>query len=170
MIHSRQGSELKFICCALTIPEILTNLEKLLMTKFTVFKSILVICSLLLTSKVLAPDIATISILAHVPVNPYERLIRAVTKIESGGDTLAFNPVEEAFGAFQIRPIRVNDYNQRTGNNFKASDCLNYDLSRRVFLYYADRIGFLNYETIARNWNGSGKTTADYWERVKKYL
>ena len=78
--------------------------------------------------------------------------------------------LEQATGAFQIRPIRLLDYNQRTGDSYKIEDCYNYDISKKIFLYYAMQIGFPKYETIARSWNGSGSTTLEYWEKVKSYL
>jgi hypothetical protein len=140
------------------------------MTKSLFSKSIFVAILLLQTSRLLAPSFIAGCILASAPVNPYDRLIKAVIQVESAGDTLAFNIPEKAIGAFQIRPIRVLDYNQRTGNNYKLENFSNYELSRKIFLYYADRIGFHDYESIARNWNGSGKTTLDYWEKVKKQL
>jgi hypothetical protein len=104
------------------------------------------------------------------PVDAYCRIIKAVVQVESFGDTMANNLLEEAIGAFQIRPIRLLDYNQRTGNKYKMEDCFNYNISKKIFLYYANRIGFPEYEKIARNWNGSGETTMDYWEKVKLYL
>jgi hypothetical protein len=50
------------------------------------------------------------------------------------------------------------------------SDLFNYDISEKIFLYYASLIGPYNFEKIAKNWNGSGPRTAYYWKRVKKYL
>jgi len=140
------------------------------MTKYLIIKSSLVTLLLLLTLRVTAPTITIFNVPRPAPINPYERLIWAVIQVESKGDTLAFNETEEAIGAFQIRPIRVMDYNERTGKKYKLEDCRNYDLSRSIFLYYAVQAGFDNYETIARRWNGSGKTTLDYWEKVKKHL
>jgi hypothetical protein len=102
------------------------------------------------------------------PIYPYERLIKAIVQVESKGDTMACNLVEEAFGAFQIRPIRLQDYNQRTGNNYKMTDCYNYQISKRIFLFYATR--FMDYESVARSWNGSGENTLVYWDKVKSYL
>ena len=90
--------------------------------------------------------------------------------VESSGDTLAFNLIEEAYGAFQIRPIRLLDYYQRTGRKYKIEDCYNYKISKEIFLYYAIRNGNLDYQTIARNWNGSGKMTLDYWKKVLAHL
>jgi hypothetical protein len=119
---------------------------------------------------VTAPDSKVAFIFVSEPVHAYDRLIKAVIQVECSGDTLAFNLTEGAIGAFQIRPIRLRDYNQRTGNNYKSEDCYNLKISKEIFLYYARRIGFPDYESIARNWNGSGKTTQDYWKKVKSLL
>ena len=124
----------------------------------------------MLTLKSGAPDIKVAYIKVSEPVDVYSRLIKAVIMVESFGDTMAYNLNEEAIGAFQIRPIRLMDYNQRTGNNYEAKDCYSYKISKEIFLYYAKRIGFPKYELIARNWNGSGETTLDYWEKVKLHL
>lgn len=51
-----------------------------------------------------------------------------------------------------------------------AGDCYNFQISKEIFLYYARQTGYPDYETIARNWNGSGNTTLDYWEKVKSNL
>ncbi len=117
-----------------------------------------------------APVRTVASILASEPVDAFDRLIRAVVQVESSGDNLAYNKTEEAVGAFQIRPIRILDYNQRTGKKYKIEHCYNFEISREIFLYYANRECFPDYETIARNWNGSGETTLVYWEKVKLNL
>lgn len=117
-----------------------------------------------------APDLKFAFIYVSKPVDSYDRLIKAVVQVESAGDTLAFNQSEEAVGAFQIRPIRLLDYFQRTGINYKIEDCYKFDISKEIFLYYARQTGYPDYETIARNWNGSGNITLDYWEKVKSNL
>jgi hypothetical protein len=117
-----------------------------------------------------APDIKVFFVLVFKPLNPYERITKAVFQVESSADTLACNLIEEAIGAFQIRPIRLLDYNQRTGNNYQMKDCYNFVISKKIFLYYAKRVGYPDYELIARRWNGSGKTTDDYWRKVKAQL
>ncbi len=140
------------------------------MTKFQILKSILIIFFLLLTIRATAPNVKVAFVFNSEPVDAYDRLIKAVIQVESLGDTLAYNLTEEAIGAFQIRPIRLRDYNQRTGNNYKSEDCYNFQISKEIFLYYAKQTDFPDYETIARKWNGSGKTTLDYWEKVKSHL
>lgn len=133
-------------------------------------KIVLVSVLLSVTFKALAPSRDSIIILASEPVNPFKRLIYAVGMVETKLDTLAYNPVEQAVGYFQIRPVRVEDYNKRTGSNYKLKDMYNYKISEKVFLYYAHQYGPYNFEKIARRWNGSGPKTFLYWNRVKKYL
>lgn len=133
-------------------------------------RSILFIFFLSLTTKAVAPDMPILSIPRSQPVDLYDRLITAVVNVESSGDTLAYNLIEDAYGAFQIRPIRLRDYNSRTGKNYLMKDCYRYNISKEIFLYYAKRIGYPEYETIARQWNGSGSKTLVYWQKVKVYL
>jgi len=124
----------------------------------------------LLALRVSAPDLKVFYITFSKPVNAYDRLVNAVVMTESAGDTLAYNHLEDAVGAFQIRPIRLLDYYQRTGINYKIEECYNFNISKEIFLYYARLTGYPDYETIARNWNGSGKSTLDYWKKVKANL
>jgi hypothetical protein len=121
----------------------------------------------LITLRVSAPEAKVLSIFVSAPVNPYERLINAIISVESKGDTRAYNPVEMATGAMQIRPIRIRDYNRRTGSNYTSKDCFSLSVSKEIFLYYAMKIKYPNYEVIAREWNGSGRSTLDYWKKVK---
>lgn len=135
--------------------------------KKTVFITILL---LFITFRVSAPCCRSLILVNYLPVEPYERLIKAIGIVETKGDTLAYNPLEEAAGYFQIRPIRLMDYNRRTGSSYTMKDLFNYETSERIFLYFADQIGPYNLEQIARKWNGSGKQTIGYWHRIKKYL
>jgi len=120
-----------------------------------------------MTLKAAAPAVGPAYIFSPSPVNAFDRLIQAVVMVESSGDTLAYNLIEEATGAFQIRPIRVLDFNQRTGGNVKIEDCFSYEVSKGIFLYYAKLPEYPDCELIARNWNGSGTATQAYWEKVK---
>jgi len=120
--------------------------------------------------KSFAPSSNSLVIINNPAIEPFKDLIYAIGKVETNLDTLAFNPVEEAVGYFQIRPIRLKDYNERTGNNYTKQDLFNYKISENIFLYYASVIGPYNLEKIARNWNGSGPQTIYYWKQVKKYL
>jgi hypothetical protein len=134
------------------------------------FNCMLILCFFLFEQKAAAPRAISTVIFVSEPVDAFDRLIKAVVMVESAGDTLALNVLEEAYGAFQIRPIRLLDYYQRTGKNYKIEDCYNYKVSEEIFLYYALMYGSLDYQSIARNWNGSGKMTLDYWKKVLIHL
>jgi hypothetical protein len=120
--------------------------------------------------KSFAPSSESFIIVSKQPVQPYRRLIHAIGMVETKFDTLAFNPLEKAVGYFQIRPIRLEDYNKRTGSHYLMTDLFDYRVSEKIFLYYASGIGPYDLERIARNWNGSGKSTFLYWKEVKSFL
>ena len=122
------------------------------------------------TFRVSAPSWKSMTIFEFLPIEPYKQLILAIGIVETKSDTLAYNPLEAAAGYFQIRPIRLLDYNKRTGSNYTTNDLFNYEVSEKIFLYFADQIGPYDFEQIARRWNGSGHLTIDYWNRIKQYL
>lgn len=143
--------------------------------KFTLYRNLkrLGVIGFLLISislKVSAPCWKSLMICEFPPVEPFNKLVYAIGMVETKGDTLAFNPYEEAVGIFQIRPIRLIDYNRRTGSNYSRQDLFNFEISEKIFLYYAHQVGPYNFEQIARKWNGSGQLTTFYWNRIKQYL
>lgn len=115
-----------------------------------------------------APSARRVYIEVSQPIDRYERLIKAVVDVESGGNIWAYNAKEGAVGAFQIRQIRVDHYNQLTGNNYCLYDMYTYEIAREMFVYFAERL--CDFETIARRWNGAGVMTDEYWEKVKSQL
>jgi hypothetical protein len=133
-------------------------------------KPLLIILLLLFAFRAVAPDQKALFITYQPAVEPFDRLVQAVIMVESKGDTMAYNMIEQAAGLFQIRPIRVLDYNMRTGSLYTLRDMFDYEISKKIFLYYASQIGPYNLERIAKNWNGSGVKTLDYWNRVRKHL
>ena len=108
----------------------------------------------------------------------FEPLAKAVFHWETRGsmDTLSYNHREEACGPFQIRPIRLEHYNSLTGKNYTLKEMYDYKKAKEVFMYFAthDRRGRLtpnkSFETIAKEWNGSGPMTIEYWKNVKIIL
>lgn len=133
-------------------------------------KMVVIICLSLFSLNLFAPVSGGLTVEITEPVNPFGKLIYAIGMVETKLDTLAFNPEEKAVGYFQIRPIRLRDYNERTGSNYKLKDMYDYDKAEKVFMYYASQIGPYNFEKIAKNWNGSGKKTRIYWNKVRKLL
>jgi hypothetical protein len=125
---------------------------------------------LLFAFRVFAPVNKALVIFNMSPVDPFRKLIHAIGMVETKLDTLAYNPVEKAVGYFQIRPIRLEDYNTRTGSHYTMKDLYNYEISEKIFLYYASEIGPYDFEQIAKKWNGSGKKTLEYWKNVRNNL
>jgi hypothetical protein len=135
-------------------------------------KKISLITLLLLTAvfRGTSPDMDALIIIDKPPVEPYRKLMDAIGYVETMNNPFAYNPIEQATGIFQIRPIRLEDYNRRTGNTYKMKDLFDPEVSEKIFLYFADQIGPYNFELIARKWNGSGHMTTYYWNRIREYL
>jgi len=100
-------------------------------------------------------------------INYYDPLIKAVVMVESRNGKYLYNDFEGAVGYFQIRKCRIDHYNKLTGSNYTLNDCYNYELSRKVFLYFAKG---KSYEKAAKSWNGSGKQTLAYWKLVSNAI
>lgn len=128
---------------------------------------ITILISIMLFSSLAAPPANTLMVFRSEGVNKYEPLIKAVVIVESNNGKYLYNAKERAVGWFQIRQVRVDDYNRRTGLKHALNDFYDYDLSRKMFLYYASG---KNFEQAAKSWNGSGSMTKAYWKRVKKHL
>jgi len=105
------------------------------------------------------------------PINIYDNLIKAIITVESNNGKYLYNEFEGAVGYFQIRQCRIDDYNNATGLNHALNDCYDYELSRKVFLYYTKGRSF---ETISRAWcsgeHGTKRASQDYWNKVKKLI
>ena len=120
-----------------------------------------------------APERKALIILKTERLNPYEQIWKAVCMEESRMDSLAYNPEDPhggSHGISQIGVVRLNDYNSLTDSRYTVEDLYNPAISKKIFMYYAVRIGFRDYETIIRKWNGSGIQTYYYLKRVLKHL
>jgi hypothetical protein len=106
-------------------------------------------------------------------INPYKRLLWAVGMVESLNKDSALNPKEMAFGRYQIRQIRLDDYYLRTGIRYKLQEMYDSVKAEKVFLYYCNSP--YEFEKIARCWNGGTngmryKQTYQYYLKVHKTL
>lgn len=119
---------------------------------------------------VVAPNSGAVTIIKTMPVNPYSKLMYATAQVETMGNIFAYNEIENAVGILQIRQVRIDDYNRRTGSNFKLKDMFDPGLSEKVFMYYSSLYAPRDLEKIAKAWNGSGPMTELYWKRIKEYL
>jgi hypothetical protein len=125
---------------------------------------------ILITIRASSPGIDSIIVPTPPPYNPFLRLMYATGMVETKGNAEAYNLFENAVGIFQIRQVRVDEYNRRTGSNYKLADMFDYSVSEKVFLFFASDIGPYHFERIAKSWNGSGPKTEAYWKRIRGYL
>lgn len=133
-------------------------------------RMVVIICFVPFSLNLFAPVSGSLVVEEAESVNPFDKLIYAIGMVETKHDTLGYNKEEGAVGYFQIRPIRLLDYNNRTGSSYTIGDMYDYFNAEKVFLYYASQIGPYNNEKIAKKWNGSGRKTVIYWNKVKKHL
>ena len=115
----------------------------------------------------LAPKYKSFPIIIQEGIQMYDPLIKAINWVEVQNGEDLYNELEGAVGWFQIRQCRVDDYNKRVNSNYKLEDFYDYELSKKMFLYYAQGKTF---EKAAKDWNGSGPMTLDYWKKVKSKL
>jgi hypothetical protein len=101
----------------------------------------------------------------------YERFTQAIIYVESRGNQFAVGNDNDR-GIFQITPIRLQDFNNRTGKHYSHDDCFDPVISREIFDYYSRDIPF---EEAARRWNGGPdgmaiNSTIEYWKKVNSQL
>jgi hypothetical protein len=131
-------------------------------------KQTLLTLFLLLSVRLFAPVTDYTALLLNEPINPYKTILEAIGKVESKQDTFAINVKEMAIGYFQVRPIRLEDYYNRTGIRYYPWDMLDYDKAEKVFRYYASQFEPWDYEAISKDWNKS--VTDIYFNKVKQQL
>jgi hypothetical protein len=102
-------------------------------------------------------------------INPYEAIIHAVTTIESSNGVNLYNAKEQAVGYFGIRPIRLEDYNKRTGQNITHAQCYDYETGKRIFLFYVSQVDYRDIKGICIAWNGKSKENR-YYAKIQAVL
>lgn len=132
-------------------------------------KLILFLILTLFPATLLAPEYKVIPVLYEEGVSPYERLINAIGQVESWNRDDILNLSEQAMGRFGIRPIRLVDFNNRTGKNFSHADCFDYEKSREIFMFYASQHNPDDILSICRGWNGASSKNK-YYRKVLKQL
>lgn len=113
------------------------------------------------------PHINPIFIAKSAPIRPLERLWWAQGIIESSGNPMAYNPKEKATGIVQVTPVRLLDYNLRTGKSLSLKDCFNPEISKAIWTFYAKDFYPLDYEGISKAWNCNSEK---YWQKVQAQL
>lgn len=133
-------------------------------------KAILFVVLLLISIKLIAPTSKEIIIMAEKAISELDLLWKAVCYIESGFNAktwiIDINGLPSV-GIACIQQSRVDHYNRLTGKNYMLEDCLNTDISKEIFFYFAHG---KTIEQAARAWNGSGPLTDKYWKKIKLIL
>jgi hypothetical protein len=137
---------------------------------FQVRRLFIIVFLLLPGIKGVAPHSNTLTIFESPVIRPFSGLMYATGMVETMGNTLTYNEFENAVGIFQIRQVRIDDYNRKTGSHYSLADMFDPKLSEKVYLYFASQFKPHELERIAKAWNGSGPMTELYWKRIKEYL
>jgi hypothetical protein len=146
-------------------------LNKLRLPGYPKFRKLFFAVTLLMVGfSAVAPESDTLFVSNSPGIQPFSALMYATAMVETMGNPLFYNEFENAVGIFQIRQVRVDEYNRRTGSNYTLADMADVKLSEKVFLYFASKYKPHEFERIAKAWNGSGPMTELYWKRIKEYL
>ena len=133
----------------------------------TILLTLTLTCSLPLY----APMEKVLYIQKEDPINPYLGLSKAIDKVETNCNPLAVGDKHLkswSYGIKQIRQIKLDWYNMKTGKHYTLKDCFNEEISQEIFMYHC--MHYITLETSAKRWNGSGSATLIYWNKVKKLL
>lgn len=133
-------------------------------------KKLILLITLTLPLTLFAPEPPAVTVVELLPINPYQPLSEAVSVTESLKNAFAVNVEEQAYGMYQIRQCKLDDYNAFHGTNYVLTDLFDVELSERIFYWHCGQYSPYDFETIARAWNGSGEMTTVYWEKVKSVL
>lgn len=104
-------------------------------------------------------------------------IIKAIGRVESMNNPLAYNEKEKAKGILQIRPIMVKEINSISLYiNYKHSDAWNEERSIEMFIKFQNQFNpEWDTELAAKKWNGGregekNSNTEVYYQKVKQEL
>ena len=138
------------------------------MRSILIMKHAILFLILLFVCKVLfAPEHRSALIEYGKKIDPYKRVIEAISWVESRRNDNSINWTEFAYGRYQIRQIRLTDYFQRTGIRYTLTDMLDSAKAGNVIRYYASSFGPYNTEGFILDWNCGSR---EYLRKVKKQL
>jgi len=128
----------------------------------------LLLILMILSAIIYAPGDRSIILERPAEINPYTGIWEAVCWVESRHNAAAINPDEQAYGIAQIRQCKLNDYNQAWGSDHDITDCLDPELSRKIFMWHCAQ--YDNQDEAVRRWNGSGPATYEYLAMVRSRM
>jgi hypothetical protein len=107
------------------------------------------------------------------------KLMSAISMVESGGNTRAYNPEEHAVGHLQIRQCVIDDVNRIYGTHYVLIDAYKSTKANNIFQQYLNHWTRIadqdSMESAARTWVGGPEgwwelSTLPYWHKVEKEL
>ena len=115
--------------------------------------------------------LAILALTATVSAQNIDRLVEALVRTESKGNSSAIGDHGKALGILQIHEVMVKDFNRITGNNYRHEDMFNEvkarEVARGVLNFYSKHIEKTmnckaSEKELAFIWNGG----AGSWSRV----
>ena len=131
-------------------------------------KTLMLILFLPFTFQSISPGNNCFFILKASPICPYEDIWKAICIVETNADSTRYNPLEDAVGIAQIRDIKLREFNEGTGKNYRLEQMYSIEKSREVFMYHTTL--FQSEVDIIKRWNGSGPKTDEYYKKVQAIL
>jgi hypothetical protein len=130
----------------------------------------LIILFLVLSVRCYAPEVNAGYIVAPEKIEPYKSVLKAMAFVESSGNPFAYNDKEGAVGLYQIRQIRIDDYQRITGIHYNLSEMFEVAKAEKVINFYCNLYGVYRIDEFIKAWNGSGPKTIKYLALVKSHL
>ncbi|MFA5130653.1 MAG: lytic transglycosylase domain-containing protein [Patescibacteria group bacterium] len=112
----------------------------------------------------------------------YDKLFRAVCKVESDNNPKAIGDKGRSYGIAQIQKEAVRDANDTLRTRYTHEDCFDPALSRKIFVAYLSRYCTEKrlgreptMEDASRIWNGGPngykkQATIKYWQKLSAYF
>lgn len=93
-----------------------------------------------------------------------EKVLLSIIQVESGGDSVAYNKLEDAIGILQLRKIYVKQANRISNKKYAYNDRWNKDKSIEIFKIIMDSMcPSYNLDTVAMIHNSGNISRYNYY-------
>jgi hypothetical protein len=128
-------------------------------------KYIISILLMFISLKASAPNEESIPIFeSRIIVDPFLVLWDHVSWVETRHQDI-ISKYEPAYGRGQITKAKLNEFNKENKKHYTLKDCMKESIAREIFLWHCTN--YSTFEWAAKRWNGSGKATITYWNKVQ---
>ena len=131
-------------------------------------KLLLIILLGIIPFRLSAPSHHELIIFQFPGISYLDLVIEAMGMVESGNDDFAVNEMEQAYGRYQIREVKLKWYAQRTGIHYTLWQCFDKEISLSILKYHLSQYDDIDQSIKA--WNGSGPMAENYLKKVKERL